>query len=945
MENLIPSPQRKVKKRSSLHNPSASFARLWNHIFLAGVSVPAISFRPKKHFMIKALRYLLPLGLGLAQISPLRPALADSLSLIPAGSVWKFLDNGSDQGTAWTATNFNDGTWSSGPAQLGYGEGDEATVVGYGSDGNNKYTTTYFRRAFVVTNAASMTNLLFRLLRDDGAVVYLNGQELYRHVMPSGTFNYQTFATNTVADADETTFFTNNVTPTALRNGTNVVAVEIHQCNLISSDLSFNLELIGQFTPSGNAPPVAMVTAPADGQFFRASNSIVLAATASDPGGLVALVEFYDGTNRLGLDATSPYSFTWNNALPGAHQVCAVATDNLGARGTSAVVTVNVIANSAPWPVLVSTGSVWKYLDTGVNLSNAWVAPSFDDHAWASGRAELGYGDSSDGRPEATVISYGASDTNKYVTTYFRRTFMATNAAGFTNLYARVLYDDGAVVYLNGIEVSRYNLPSGTITNLTFANSAIGGTDETTFVWSRRLNPALLVEGVNVIAVEVHQSSATSSDLSFDLELLGNVAGPDRTYLLSAGQRGTVRCADALDISYDIYLPPSYTTNGTPLPVLYTFNPNGGGMVGDYQNMAASMQVIVIGVVGSKNGIGYTVYGNELHAVTRDARQRLNLDPTGVYASGFSGGGQVSFEFSRMFGQQLAGVLSLSGWLGKQTNAYTSDDRVRTNLLVARTMGDGDYAGNWFLGPDAVILRSYGAVVRDWMFTGGHEVGPEATRSNALSWLLTQRVTAGPNDRSNAVAQAAVWHARVTAGETVAVLHECMASLLNRPRTWESFYADLLMDELQADSAKFRQLDVSGLAGGDFAQDYFYYRVYLAGVYRDSEIYLSSLKALTGITNSSLDLVRYIPYALTTYGTPAPVVAGVAHTGTGQAEVRYSKDSLGLNYYVERRTNAALGGWTAVTGVETNLGHCFWSTTVPATTTNAAFFRLKASIN
>jgi hypothetical protein len=287
----------------------------------------------------------------------------------------------------------------------------------------------------------------------------------------------------------------------------------------------------------------------------------------------------------------------------------------------------------------------------------------------------------------------------------------------------------------------------------------------------------------------------------------------------------------------------------------------------------------------------------------------------------------------------------MSGWLGKQTNAYDSSDRVRTNLLVARTMGDGDYAGNYFMAPDAAVLRSYGAVVRDWYFTGGHEVGPESVRSNALYWLLTQRVTAGSNDRSNATAQAAAWRTRLATGEMGPVLRECMSSVLNRPRTWESFYADMVVDEIQADSAKFRKLDVSGFAGGDFALDYFYYRVYLAGVYRDYEIYYSSLKALTGITNSCMDLAIYIPWALSTYGTPVPVITGAFNAGNGQVDFRYAQDSIALNYYVERRSNVATGAWSSVPSVQTNLGHGIWSAVTPIGPTSPSFFRMKASID
>src|SRR6185436_14862427 len=82
--------------------------------------------------------------------------------LVPSGSVWRYLDNGSDQGTAWRNLNFDDSSWAAGLAPLGYGDGDEATHVSYGPDPNNKYVTTYFRRAFTVANAAATTNLILR---------------------------------------------------------------------------------------------------------------------------------------------------------------------------------------------------------------------------------------------------------------------------------------------------------------------------------------------------------------------------------------------------------------------------------------------------------------------------------------------------------------------------------------------------------------------------------------------------------------------------------------------------------------------------------------------------------------------------------------------------------------------------------------------------------------
>src|SRR5258705_7631504 len=85
--------------------------------------------------------------------------LALSDSLITTSSSWKYLDNGSNQATAWKTPTFNDASWAMGNAELGYGDADEATIVSYGSNASNKYITTYFRKSFTVTNAASYSSL------------------------------------------------------------------------------------------------------------------------------------------------------------------------------------------------------------------------------------------------------------------------------------------------------------------------------------------------------------------------------------------------------------------------------------------------------------------------------------------------------------------------------------------------------------------------------------------------------------------------------------------------------------------------------------------------------------------------------------------------------------------------------------------------------------------
>lgn len=174
---------------------------------------------------------------------PAHVVTAQSAVLVPTGATWRYLDNGSNQGTAWRAVGFSDATWKSGPAQLGYGDGDEATIVGYGPNASAKYTTTYFRHTFQVADPTAFGSLTLRLLRDDGAVVYLNGTEVLRSNMPGGTIASTTFASTQIWGAPENQYVSSTVSPSRLVAGTNVIAVEVHQADRTSSDLGFDLQL------------------------------------------------------------------------------------------------------------------------------------------------------------------------------------------------------------------------------------------------------------------------------------------------------------------------------------------------------------------------------------------------------------------------------------------------------------------------------------------------------------------------------------------------------------------------------------------------------------------------------------------------------------------------------------------------------------------------------
>lgn len=183
--------------------------------------------------------------------------------------------------------------------------------------------------------------------------------------------------------------------------------------------------------------------------------------------------------------------------------------------------------------ILVPSKSVWAYKADGSDQGTAWREANFDDSGWPSGPAELGYGDAADRRPEATSLPYGPDPNNRYITTYFRRSFRVANPREFESLKLRLNRDDGAVVYLNGTEVVRSNMPAGTIAYTTRASSAVNGASEDLFV-EFTIPAGALQAGRNVLAVEVHQESPTSPDLSFDLELSGSHMVTRGPYLQNA---------------------------------------------------------------------------------------------------------------------------------------------------------------------------------------------------------------------------------------------------------------------------------------------------------------------------------------------------------------------------------------------------------------------------
>lgn len=203
-----------------------------------------------------------------ASLSPAPPPIT---ALASNSSGWKYSDEGIDLGTAWRSPGYNDTGWSNGIAELGFGDGDENLSGRMRRTVNSVFTPTfYFRKTIVLSNVTSIANLSMFLLWDDGGVVYINGNEVFRTQtmpQPPTVITYATLATNlSIPNAPNDDQVDRAVLPaTGLVNGTNTIAVEIHQHDTGSSDVSFDLELIANMLPP--AVPQTLRFGKWDGQF------------------------------------------------------------------------------------------------------------------------------------------------------------------------------------------------------------------------------------------------------------------------------------------------------------------------------------------------------------------------------------------------------------------------------------------------------------------------------------------------------------------------------------------------------------------------------------------------------------------------------------------------------------------------------------------------------
>lgn len=201
--------------------------------------------------------------------------------LIVEGDAWRYFKGTSTpavQGTSqWFNIAYDDSSWlGPAPSGFGYGDCDDGTEL---SDMNPGYRSIFTRKSFVVTNTASIGHLTMAMDYDDGLVVYINGVEVARRIMPGGAITHNTYATNNHESSRGETGGNPRpkeflpISTSLLYNGTNVIAVSGHNSSSNSSDFTLIVELYPnaslvrgpfiQMPDQGNKATIAWSTAAA----------------------------------------------------------------------------------------------------------------------------------------------------------------------------------------------------------------------------------------------------------------------------------------------------------------------------------------------------------------------------------------------------------------------------------------------------------------------------------------------------------------------------------------------------------------------------------------------------------------------------------------------------------------------------------------------------------
>ncbi len=281
----------------------------------------------------------------------------------------------------------------------------------------------------------------------------------------------------------------------------------------------------GRFCPTDSTPP----TTPSNFSATVGTDSVNLSWGAStDAGGTVG----YDVYRNDRVIATV-YGTTYSDPVgSGSYRYTVRAADPSGNRSaTPAPVAVNGPAPKISTPI--AFGATWSYKADGVDQGTAWRAPGFDASSWATGPGTFGWGTTGLGTTIAPQL-----------TSYYRSSFPVDDPSQVKQLDLQLKLNAGAVVYVNGVEAGRINMPSGKVTAATPASAYVCCT-ETARLKAITVPATLLNAGTNSIAVELHAWATGASQAFIDLQATaigsnGDGQAPSAPTLSRSVTNGTV---------------------------------------------------------------------------------------------------------------------------------------------------------------------------------------------------------------------------------------------------------------------------------------------------------------------------------------------------------------------------------------------------------------------
>ncbi len=461
----------------------------------------------------------------------------------------------SDPPTAWREPGFDDSGWVS----------DAPTPIGYGNDTNFRttlptsnagdYVSVYFRKAIDIADASDITALRLNIEFDDGFVLYINGEEAARYNMgPGGSdpaFDERSTAGHEIDD--DPTSFDASAGLTALVDGRNVFAVQVHNTSSTSTDLAFNAQVVASTDVFDLCPSGITCEREAGGALIAWVNNPAATYTGISVtrDGTPIDGSPFPGDTEMALDPDgggASHTYRVNAAIGGF--VCP-------AMECTTTDSVSIIAVGEDWTFFRGVAEPSPDIDTG-EATTAWTEVDFDDAAWETGPTGLGYADGDD----ATELD---DMEDGYTTVYARKVFQVVEPGAIDGLALTIDYDDGFVAYLNGVEVARGNAGEA---GAVLAFDAVAGGNHEAGTPEIFLIGEALVDGDNVLAVQGLNTAIGSSDFSLIPTLQSN---PDLTPLCpDPASLACARIVGGVELSWTNSPAASYDfidvfRNGTPI--------------------------------------------------------------------------------------------------------------------------------------------------------------------------------------------------------------------------------------------------------------------------------------------------------------------------------------------------------------------------------------------